>query len=165
MTSAKAAAPRSSTEDATPLPPAGFEAWKGLLRSHATLVRRFDADLHASDGVSLGDFDVLAQLAIAPGGRRRMCDLAEAVVLSPSGLTRRVARLEMAGLVERRRSSEDQRSVEASLSPEGARLFERLREAHFTDIRRSFEERFSAEELDTLAELLGRLVAAEPSQG
>lgn len=142
---------------AEPLSDTGVRAWKGFLRAHARLTRALDEELRASHGFTLGDLDVLIQLDEAPRGRLRMCDLAAAVVLSPSGLSRRVERLERAGLVTRERAEHDARSVEARLSPAGRRLLGRLRTAHREGVAQRFADRFSPDELDTLAEFLGRL--------
>ena len=143
---------------AEPLSEAGFAAWKGFLRGHSRLMRELDEELRERHGVALGDFDVLAQLGEAPGGSLRMCDLAAAVVLSPSGLSRRVDRLEREGLVGRRRATGDARSVEASLTASGRRLLGRLRTTHLAGVRQRFADRFGEAELQTLAELLPRLV-------
>ncbi len=70
----------------------GLEAWDSFLRAHATLMRRLEVDLAQATGLALADFDVLAQLARA-GGELRMTDLASRVLVSRSGMTRRVARL------------------------------------------------------------------------
>jgi DNA-binding MarR family transcriptional regulator len=86
-----------------------------------------------------------------------MCDLAEAVLLTPSGLSRRVDRLERAGVVKRERASEDARNVEAQLTRAGKRLFHRLRQTHRSGVKHRFEDGFDAGELETLNELLGRL--------
>src|SRR5947199_7464185 len=69
----------------------GLEAWRSLLRAHATLMRQLDTDLEKKTGLALADFDVLAQLALA-GGELRMTDLAARALISRSGMTRRVAR-------------------------------------------------------------------------
>src|SRR3954451_8694016 len=69
------------------------EAWFGLLRIHADITRQIDAELRARAGLTLGEYDVLVQLSDGPSDGMRMTDLARAVVLSPSGLTRRVGRL------------------------------------------------------------------------
>jgi DNA-binding MarR family transcriptional regulator len=142
---------------ADPLTDTGVRAWKGFLRAHAGLTRLLDEELRASHGFTLGDLDVLIQLDEAPRERLRMCDLATAVVLSPSGLSRRVERLERAGLVARERAEHDARNVEARLTPTGKRLLVRLRTAHREGVVARFADRFSADELETLAELLGRL--------
>src|SRR5437867_12481754 len=76
----------------------GLEAWRSMLRAHATLMRRLDTDLQKETGLALADFDVLAQLAEA-GGELRMTDLALRALLSRSGMNRRVARLVLAGRV------------------------------------------------------------------
>lgn len=140
---------------------AGLQAWAALLESHSHLMEALDSELQSAHGVAIGDYDVLAQLTIAPGGRRRMCDLADAVLLSPSGLSRRVERLERSGLVARERSKTDARSVEAALTPQGAELFEELSRTHLAGVRRRFVDVFSAEELQSLEQLLGRLGAPD----
>jgi len=78
----------------------GLDAWAVFIRAHATLSREMDVRLQEATGCSLADFDVLSQLAEA-GGRLRMTELAERVLVSRSGLTRRVARLEDEGFVQR----------------------------------------------------------------
>src|SRR6266700_823111 len=71
----------------------GFEAWRSLLRAHATLMRQLDTDLERETGLALADFDVLAQLAAAHG-ELRVTELAARALLSRSGMSRRVARLD-----------------------------------------------------------------------
>src|ERR1019366_299061 len=67
-------------------------AWRGLLRAHAGLVKALDAELERAHGLGLSSFEVLVRLDAAPERRMRMCDLAESVLLSRSGLTRLVDR-------------------------------------------------------------------------
>src|SRR5436189_4297001 len=88
----------------------GLEAWRSLLRAHATLMRQLDTDLEKETGLALADFDVLAQLALA-GGELRMTDLAARALISRSGMTRRVARLVDEGLVRRADTDADRRGV------------------------------------------------------
>src|SRR5213592_4341449 len=76
----------------------GLEAWRSLLRAHATLIRRLDTDLERETGLALADFDVLAQLAEAHGALR-MTELADRALISRSGMSRRVARLTDEGLL------------------------------------------------------------------
>jgi DNA-binding MarR family transcriptional regulator len=140
---------------------AGVSAWKSLLRAYTRLMPALDEELRESTGYGVGDLDVLAQLAEASEDRLRMCDLAAAVVLSPSGLSRRVDRLERAGLVSRGRADHDARNVEARLTPAGKRLFKRLRAVHRDGVKQRFTDRFSEKELEMLDQLLGRL-ASEP---
>ena len=149
--------PAAVTPASAPLTEAGLVAWKAFLRAHSRLVLALDQELRDRHGFALGDFDVLAQLAEAPRGRLRMCDLAAAVVLSPSGLSRRVDRLERAGLVGRARAERDARNVEAHLTPAGRQLLRRVRATHRGGVKERFADRFSDEELASLGELLGRL--------
>ena len=154
-----------STAAPSPAAPgsAAMDAWVNLVVSHSRLMSALDEELRAEHGSTMGDYDVFVQLSRAPGGRLRMCDLASAVLLSPSGLSRRVERLERAGLVQRRRSDDDARSIEAALTDEGKRYFRRLRKTHRAGVRERFADRFSEEELETLAGLLSRLTGtSEP---
>ena len=76
-------------------------AWRRFLRAHALVTRRLENDLMAEHQLPLACYDVLVQLVEAPDRRLRMTELAERVLLSRSGLTRLVDRLEREGLVRR----------------------------------------------------------------
>src|SRR5256886_6773684 len=86
----------------------GLEAWRSMLRAHATLMRRLDTDLQRETGLALADYDVLAQLAEAHGALR-MTELADRALISRSGMSRRVARLVDEGLLRRERAGADAR--------------------------------------------------------
>src|SRR5207253_3484375 len=94
--------------------PRGLEAWRSLLRAHATLLRQLETDLEKETGLALAAFDVLAQLALA-GGSLRMTELADRALISRSGMTRRVARLVDVGLVSRAGADSDGRGVVVGL--------------------------------------------------
>src|SRR2546423_15707035 len=96
----------------------GLEAWRSLLRAHATLLRRLETDLEKETGLALADFDVLAQLALA-GGELRMTELADRALISRSGMTRRVGRLVEVGLVRRANADADARGVVVALTDVG----------------------------------------------
>lgn len=112
------------------------QAWYGFLRTHADVVRALDRELQAACGISFGDYDVLVTLANGPAEGLRMGQLAEAIVLSPSGVTRVVTRLERAGLVERR--AENQRIVRAVLTAQGRARLEAAAPVHLDGIQRRF---------------------------
>src|SRR3989475_9617417 len=102
----------------------GMEAWRSMLRAHATLMRQLEMDLERETDLALADFDVLAQLALA-GGELRMTELAARALISRSGMTRRVARLVDEGLVRRANVDADARGVVVALTDAGvARLME-----------------------------------------
>jgi DNA-binding MarR family transcriptional regulator len=142
------------------LDPREEAAWRGFLRVHAALIRELDAELHAAHDLPLSSYDVLLQLAEAPNGQLRMSELAGSVLISPSGLTRLVDRLEREGLVERHRCENDHRGYFAMLTGEG---MARLREAaptHLDGVRRLFLEHFSEAELRRLGGHWERVLAA-----
>ena len=102
-----------------PLTDVELGAWRGLLRTHAMLVKRLDAELEATHGLPLTSYEVLLHLADAPERKMRMCDVADSVLLSRSGLTRLIDRLERDGLVERVSCADDARGAFARLTDDG----------------------------------------------
>lgn len=99
-------------------------AWRAILQGHAALVERIGREVNAAGGVSLDSYDVMLALSNAPSGRLKMGELACHVVLSRSGLTRLVDRMEAAGWVARELAAGDRRSFEAFLTPQGAAAFQ-----------------------------------------
>jgi DNA-binding MarR family transcriptional regulator len=131
------------------------DAWYGLLRTHADITRRIDAELRARANLTLGEYDVLVQLSNGPADGMRMHDLARAVVLSPSGLTRRVARLEQEGLVER--IAENARVVRTRLTRAGRATLARASPVNLEVVQAMFLEQLDEEEAAALASLWNRL--------
>lgn len=121
-----------------------------MLRAHAELTRELDAQLAREHNLPLSSYEVLLYLADAPEGRVRMSELAESVLLSRSGLTRLVDRLEREGLLKRERCESDARGLFAEITPAGRRLFDEARRTHLDGVRALFLDRFSREELRTL---------------
>jgi DNA-binding MarR family transcriptional regulator len=138
-----------------------LEAWINFLRAHAAVTRQFNAELQAMHGLTINDFDVLAQLARAPEQSLRRVDLVERVLLTPSGITRLLKGLEQAGYVGNRPCKEDARVTYAVLTPKGRRKLEEARETHVASVRALLSERFDEDELQTLAALLERLPMRE----
>jgi DNA-binding MarR family transcriptional regulator len=140
---------------------ATFRAWVRFLRAHAAVTRCLSADLVNQHGLTLNDYEVLLHLARSPDRRLRRVDLAESVLLTPSGITRLLDGLERAGFVERAQCDSDARVSYAKLTDAG---YAKLREAgstHVAGIEGIFSERLSESELQRLAELLGRLPGAD----
>ncbi len=131
-------------------------AWRGLLRAHAALVKTLDAELEQAHGLALTSYEVLARIDGAPGRRMRMRELAASVLLSRSGITRLVDRLERDGLVAREDCAADARGAFAVLTNAGARLLAEARGTHVEGVRRHFIARFSQAELAALDSLLER---------
>ena len=133
-------------------------AWKGLLRVHAAMVKALDAELEQRHGMPLTSYEVLLVLHRAPGSRLRMSDLADHVLLSRSGVTRLVDRLEREGLLERISCSSDGRGCFAALTPKGGETVERIRPDHLRAVREQFLRHFSDDELETMATWWTRLL-------
>lgn len=132
------------------LSPTELAAWRGLLRAHAALVRDLDGELRASHDLSLHEYEVLLTLAGSADGRMRMSELAAAVILSQSGLTRLVDRLVQDGSVARVRCEGDRRGLNAELTDAGRRRYLEARVTHLTGVRSRFLDHFGEAELGTL---------------
>lgn len=103
--------------------------------------------------------EALLLLSQADERAMRRVDLAEGLGLTPSGVTRLLDGLEREGLVAKRSCAQDARVTYAVLTDAGAERLERASCSHVGSVRALFEERYSADELETLAALLGRLPA------
>jgi DNA-binding MarR family transcriptional regulator len=132
-------------------------AWKGMLRAHAELVRTLDAELTREHDMPLSSYEVLLYLNDADEGRMRMSELADSVLISRSGLTRLVDRLERQGLLKRERCTSDARGLFAEITDEGRRVFDDARKTHLDGVRRLFLDRFSRGELRAFGGLWQKL--------
>jgi DNA-binding MarR family transcriptional regulator len=133
-------------------------AWHGLLTLYSRIIRDSDRALIASHGISIREFDVLITLFNAPDRRLRMTELAQRVMLSPSGLTRLVERLERAHLVERQNDPADARSFRAVLTDQGLQRLDEARTTHNAVIRGHFTDRLSGEELRELGAMWRKIL-------
>ena len=133
------------------LTPEQLAAWGGFLRGHAQVVRALDAELEAEHGLPLTSYDVLINLSLAPNRRLRMFELADAIVLSRSGLTRLVDRLERDGLVEREPGEVDRRQIYARLTDRGFQVLEEATPTHIAGVKERFLDRLSDEQMKQLA--------------
>ncbi|MCT2587434.1 MarR family winged helix-turn-helix transcriptional regulator [Actinophytocola gossypii] len=134
-----------------------LEAWRAFLRAHARLIRVLETELVAEHPLSLGGYDVLVQLAEAPERRLRMAELADAVLLSRSGVTRLVDRLEVAGMVTRERFTGDGRGIVAVLTTKGVDTLRDAARTHLSGVVRHFIDHFDDKELAAFGELCARL--------
>jgi DNA-binding MarR family transcriptional regulator len=134
----------------------GLEAWDSFLRAHATLMRRLEVDLAQATGLALADFDVLAQLARA-GGELRMTDLANRVLVSRSGMTRRVGRLVEEGLVRRANADADGRGVVVALTDAGVARLTKTAPVHLRAVSELFVAQLDEQELAVLKNALDKV--------
>ncbi|HEU4979145.1 MAG TPA: MarR family transcriptional regulator [Solirubrobacteraceae bacterium] len=135
-----------------------LRAWRGMLRVHGSLTKALDAQLEAAHGLPLTSYEVLMYLADAPEQRMRMSDLASSVILSRSGLTRLVDRLEREGLLERQSCPSDARGAFAKLTDAGRERLAAARATHLEGVRELFLARLTPEQLDALGEVWEQLL-------
>ena len=134
-----------------------IRTWIRFLATHSAITRELEARLMGTHGLTLSDYDVLVQLARAPERKLRNIDLAKAVVLTRSGVTRLVDGLEKDGLVARSSCPSDKRGTFVSLTDVG---LSRLREAtstHVQGVRELFVEQLGEDgvaQMDALLRVL-----------
>lgn len=149
----------------TGLTPVELTAWRTFLRAHSQVTRRLEHDLLVEHDLPLASYDVLVQLSEAPDRRLRMTELAERVLLSRSGLTRLVDRLERDGLVARQSCPSDARGTLAVLTDAGRERLAAAWPTHLRGVVDNVVGRLTPEELELLGALLGRLVDPDAVDG
>jgi DNA-binding MarR family transcriptional regulator len=138
-----------------------MRAWRSLLSAHARLLAGLDDDLEASSGMSVADYAVLVHLSEAEDGAMRMSELADALLLSPSGLTRRLDGLVSSGFVERAKCPTDRRGAYAVLTDAGRQRLAQVAPDHVEQVRRRFVDRLDRDQLEALADALGAIADAQ----
>jgi len=133
-------------------------AWRLFLTVHALACRRIDAGLLAAGDISFDDYDVLLTLNEAPDETLRMSELAGAVLLSNSGMSRRVARLVERGLLHRAQCQEDGRVFRIRLSRAGRKALEKAWATYSGLIAETFATHLSGPEASVMAELFQRIL-------
>lgn len=143
-----------------------LNAWRNFITLHARLIDLIDKELQAAGCVPLHWYDVLIELAEAPEKRLRMSDLARKVILSRSGLTRLVDKLETAGLLSRETTPTDGRGAFAVLTDEGMAALREAWPIYAEGIRTHFAQHLSDEEARIYQDSLGRmLTSADKTDG
>lgn len=138
-------------------------AWVRLLGVHAALTREMNANLLASHGLTINDYEVLLWLSWAPEGRLSRRELADRLRLTQGGITRLLHGLQEAGLVDSAGSDADRRVIYARLTGHGHERLEQAATTHANDVKTMFTDRFSIDELRALADLLEGLSATTRS--
>ena len=135
-------------------------AWRSLITANALVLEKIERALAGAGLPPLGWYDVLLELSGAPGGRLRMHELARAVVLSRSGLTRLVDRLEGAGLLGREPDPADRRGAYAAITEDGRATLRRMWPVYAAGIAEHFGRHLTDEETRVIASALGRVAGA-----
>jgi DNA-binding MarR family transcriptional regulator len=145
-----------------PFTPEEFAAWRGLLQLRESVTRPLDERLRADHGLSLDDYGILITLVGRPDRRQRMSQLGEQRLLTPSGITRAVARLEERGLLRRDQDPADGRAFFATLTPKGLRELRRAQRTHHAIVRELYLSRLDSSELAQLGALFEKAVSSPP---
>jgi len=141
------------------------DAFAKLLRAHAALTRELNARLLTDHGLSITDYQCLLTLAHAENGAMRRVDLAEQLLLTPSGVTRLLDGLQRDGWVTKASCSTDARVTYAVLTDAGRERLESAGRSHVAQVRGLIEDQLSSDELETLVELLDRLPGGSSGRG
>jgi DNA-binding MarR family transcriptional regulator len=145
-------------------------AWRAYIEVQGDLINAIERDLTAH-GLTLGDYQVLVYLSEAEEQSMRMCDLADILQLSPSGLTRRLDRLVAGGFVSRQSSPADRRVMMGSLTSTGRDLLERTAPHHVDSVRRRVFDHLDADQVVAMAAIFTSISdglsasAADPVDG
>ena len=136
-----------------PFTPAGFLAWRGMLRVHTTVFRELESALRADHGFGIDAYGVLVTLVGAPEGRLAIGELGERMNLTPSGVSRSVDRLARTGLVERSPNPADGRSLLVGLTQAGLARLRAAQATHHAVVRRLCIGRMDERDLERLSEV------------
>ncbi len=136
-------------------------AFLALLRTHARLTDLLELDVRRIGGLSVARFDVLTHLDMA-GGRMGLSDLANAIVLSPSGLSKLLDRMEVSGLVERQPDPDDARSTLATITRHGRAVVRKTRRHHHAFLQQIFGDVLDDRDLADVMRIMARLDAGLP---
>jgi DNA-binding MarR family transcriptional regulator len=127
-------------------------AWRTYIETYGDLIAAIERDLAEHD-LTLGDYQVFVYLSEAPDHAMRMCDLADMLQLSPSGLTRRLDGLVKAGFVTREASTDDRRVMLARLTSSGFEALEAAAPDHVASVRRHIFDHLDDDQVDSLASI------------
>jgi DNA-binding MarR family transcriptional regulator len=144
---------------------ARLTAWRTLLEAHAAVTDRLERELLAERELPLSRYEVLLVLAEAPEGRLRMQELAQRVLLSKSGLSRLVDRMEETGLVRREQCPSDRRGWFAVLTEPGRSVLRRSAPVHLRGVEEHFARHLDRDEARVLTAALGRVRDAARAAG
>jgi DNA-binding MarR family transcriptional regulator len=141
-------------------PGEGLSAWLSLLQAHSVLTDVLERELEQRAGLDLGFFEVLFHLTSAPEGRMSMQELAQTILLSKSGVTRLVDRMEKAGLVERAACPSDRRVTWAVVTEKGRGSLDEALPVHLGGLQSHFLGHLNAADLRSLRAILTKLLRA-----
>jgi DNA-binding MarR family transcriptional regulator len=136
-------------------------AWLALVRTHTRMWDLVEAQMRRDHGLTMARYDVLVHLDLA-GGRLGLSQLAAAILLSPSGLSKLLDRMQASGQVRRDPDPRDARAAFAVITPHGRSLARKARQGHHDLLRQTFGDALDGQDLTDLARIMRRLSAVLP---
>lgn len=136
-------------------------SWRAFLLTYATVMRELEREMQQEQDLPLTWYDILAHLDSAPRGAVRMQELAETVLLSRSGLTRLVDRMELSGLVERHPCEEDRRGTYAVITNRGEESLMQAMPGHINSIEDHFLRYLDVFDVQALLRVLTKVLDGE----
>jgi len=127
-----------------------------LVRTYARLWDQVEAQMRQDTGLTMSRYDVLMQLDLA-GGRLGLSELATTIVLSPSGLSKLLDRMEAAELIRRDPDPDDARSTYAVITAKGRALVKKARARHHAWLQTAFGDVLDDRDLRDLTRIMGRI--------
>lgn len=137
-----------------------MSAWRGFLEAHRRVTDVLETELRQHEDLPLAWYDVLVHLSESPTRSLRMQELADAILLSKSGLTRLVDRMQDHGLVERAPCPEDRRGIMAVLTEDGLARLRDAASTHVAGVRTHFADLLRPGEAAILSQALTRIAQA-----
>ncbi|TAK69166.1 MAG: MarR family transcriptional regulator [Actinomycetota bacterium] len=138
--------------------------WRALYRADSLLFAHLNNQLRATLGVTYFEREVLAALERSDG-RLRMAPLATELMISRSGITRLVTKMEADGWVTRTRPPTDRRATWAELTATGRQLLAAAQPVIDAVVSTFFADYLDAAELRRVTAALDRLATANPGIG
>jgi len=136
-----------------------MRAWRSYITTSVDLMKALEEDVRPY-GLTMGDYQLLAMISEAPERRLRMCDLAEQLRLSRSGLTRRMDGVLTNAWVARVQDDADRRVAYAELTPKGWNLLRKVAPIHLASVRRLMIDHLSRTEIRAIGNAFTRISGA-----
>lgn len=137
-----------------------MRAWRAFIDAHASVVRQLEHELRSERDLPIAWYEALLEIH-EQGGSLRMHELADRLLLSRSATTRFADRLERAGLVERRQSSDDRRGTVVTLTKKGFSKLEEAVPVHLRGVAEHFVGRLTADEAEALYGILEKFASVD----
>ncbi|MBX3113329.1 MAG: MarR family transcriptional regulator [Fimbriimonadaceae bacterium] len=136
-----------------------FQAWRLFNSSHSTATFSLDSSLKAAGKIPLDTYEILSALSESPHNRLRMSELADKIVFSRSGLSRKIDRLEKSGVVKREPSPDDRRGWFAVITEEGIAAHKSAKVVHDSHLEKIWSSVLSDHESTVLSQILDKVAS------